>query len=206
MGKTLREIFREFDDRERSVRFTGDVKYHLGHRTVWTTSTGHAIDLYADLQSQPHSELVNPVAVGRVRAIQDRSGDAGAHPRARVVLIHGDAAFAGEGVVQETLNLSELEAYTVGGTNPRRRKQSNPASPRIRPKAAPAPTPPTSRRCCADANLSRQRRRPRKRSPQVVRLSLDFREMFQRDRHHRHVLLPFGVVTTKPTKRRLRSP
>src|SRR5262249_31174 len=62
-----------------------------------------------------HLEFVNPVAVGRMRAKQDRVGDT-ARQRGMVLLIHGDAAFAGEGVVQETLNMSELVGYTVGGT------------------------------------------------------------------------------------------
>src|SRR5690606_37525349 len=62
-----------------------------------------------------HLEFVNPVALGRIRAKQDRAGDT-ARQRGMCVLVHGDAAFAGEGVVQETLNLSELKGYTVGGT------------------------------------------------------------------------------------------
>src|SRR6185295_1367367 len=62
-----------------------------------------------------HVEFVDPIVVGRTRAKQDRAGDA-ARERGLSVLIHGDAAFAGEGVVQETLNLSELAGYRVGGT------------------------------------------------------------------------------------------
>ena len=62
-----------------------------------------------------HLEFVNPVALGRVRAKQDRAGDV-KREQTMALLIHGDAAFAGEGIVQETLNLSQLEGYTVGGT------------------------------------------------------------------------------------------
>jgi 2-oxoglutarate dehydrogenase E1 component len=62
-----------------------------------------------------HLEFVGPVCLGRMRAKQDRAGDR-ARERGMVLLIHGDAAFAGEGIVQETLNLSELPAYTTGGT------------------------------------------------------------------------------------------
>src|SRR5207244_12540223 len=62
-----------------------------------------------------HLEYVNPVALGRVRSKQDRAGD-DARARAMALLIHGDAAFAAQGIIQETLNLSQLPAYTVGGT------------------------------------------------------------------------------------------
>src|SRR5690606_25914803 len=61
-------------------------------------------------------EFVNPVALGRMRAKQDRTGLDTRGDKGVVVLIHGDAAFAGEGIIQETLNLSNLEGYTVGGT------------------------------------------------------------------------------------------
>ena len=115
MGKSARRIFREFEDLdpERHIG-RGDVKYHLGHSTDWTTSTGKK--LHISLCFNPsHLEFVNPVAMGRLRAKQDRYGDLD-RKRGLLLLIHGDAAFAGEGVVQETLNLSELDAYRIGGT------------------------------------------------------------------------------------------
>ncbi len=97
---------------------TGDVKYHLGARGTYTTRSGLA--LAVELSPNPsHLEAVNPVVEGRVRALQtDRSGAEGAHDPsvALPVLIHGDAAFAGEGVVAETLNLARLPGYTTGGT------------------------------------------------------------------------------------------
>ncbi|HUP25130.1 MAG TPA: 2-oxoglutarate dehydrogenase E1 component [Thermoanaerobaculia bacterium] len=115
LGKDPQTIFREFeDDNPEQFRGGGDVKYHLGHSSDWVTAAGHSIHLSMCFNPS-HLEYINPVALGRVRAKQDHQGD-----RERrvgmVVLIHGDAAFAGEGVVQETLNLSELPGYTVGGT------------------------------------------------------------------------------------------
>ena len=114
MGKHPRAIFREFEDKDPELhRGRGDVKDHLGYSNDWVTQAGDTIHL--SLAFNPsHLEFVNPVAMGRVRAKQDRVGD-DARERALVVLIHGDAAFIGEGVVQETLNMSELEGYKVGG-------------------------------------------------------------------------------------------
>ncbi len=115
MGKSPRAIFREFEDRDPELHMgRGDVKYHLGYSSDWTTSQGHAVHLSLCFNPS-HLEFVNPVAMGRMRAKQDRFGDF-KRQRGAVFLIHGDAAFAGEGVVQETLNLSELPGYCVGGT------------------------------------------------------------------------------------------
>jgi 2-oxoglutarate dehydrogenase E1 component len=115
LGKSPREIFREFEDMDPDLYSGGgDVKYHLGYHNDWITSTGKEIHL-ALCFNPSHLEFVNPVALGRTRAKQERLGD---HERERyvVILIHGDAAIAGEGIVQETLNLSQLEPYTTGGT------------------------------------------------------------------------------------------
>jgi 2-oxoglutarate dehydrogenase E1 component len=115
MGKSARQIFREYADTDwKSNSGRGDVKYHLGHSTEWTTAGGARIHLSLCFNPS-HLEIVNPVALGRVRAKQDRVGDK-ERRRGMTLLIHGDAAFAGEGVVQETLNLSQLQAYGVGGT------------------------------------------------------------------------------------------
>lgn len=108
-------IFREFDDTDPELHFgRGDVKYHLGHRSVWTTSTGKPVELSLCFNPS-HLEFVGPVVMGRVRARQERLG-AGAHARVMGIVIHGDAAFAGQGVVQEMLNMSEINGYSVGGT------------------------------------------------------------------------------------------
>jgi 2-oxoglutarate dehydrogenase E1 component len=99
--------------------WTGDVKYHLGARR--TVREGDLVQVQLTLAHNPsHLEFVNPVIVGGTRAAQDRRGAPGA-PRQEVecalaVTIHGDAAFPGEGVVAETLNLSRLPGYQVGGT------------------------------------------------------------------------------------------
>jgi 2-oxoglutarate dehydrogenase E1 component len=114
IGKSPRDIFREFEDIDPELYIgSGDVKYHLGHSTDYTTSSGRKVHLSLCFNPS-HLEYVNPVAMGRVRAKQDRAQD---NERARVlaILIHGDAAFAGEGIVAETLNLGELAAYTIGG-------------------------------------------------------------------------------------------
>ena len=114
LGKRPREIFAEFEDRADVLRDgRGDVKYHLGYSTDWTTSSGRKVHLSLCFNPS-HLEFVNPVALGRMRAKQDRAGDA-ERARGMVLLIHGDAAFAGEGVIQESLNLSELEGYRTGG-------------------------------------------------------------------------------------------
>src|ERR1700722_9337240 len=115
IGKDFSRIFREFGDKEPELMAgRGDVKYHLGHSGNWTTADGR--DMHISLCFNPsHLEYVNPVALGRTRARQDRHGDV-ARRQVFCVLIHGDAAFAGEGIVQETLNLSELQGYHVGGT------------------------------------------------------------------------------------------
>src|SRR5881296_1774762 len=116
MAKSPRQIFREFADvdPELYVGARGDVKYHLGYSSDWETAAARKIHLSLCFNPS-HLEFVNPVALGRMRAKQDRAGDL-ERKQGMVVLIHGDAAFAGQGVVQETLNLSQLDAYTVGGT------------------------------------------------------------------------------------------
>jgi 2-oxoglutarate dehydrogenase E1 component len=116
IGKSPREIFREFEDSGAKSRDAsgGDVKYHLGYSNDWTTATGKQVHLSLCFNPS-HLEFVNPVATGRVRARQDLMGDT-KRTRSMAVLIHGDAAFIGEGVVQETLNLSRVPGYTVGGT------------------------------------------------------------------------------------------
>jgi 2-oxoglutarate dehydrogenase E1 component len=115
MGKPAAHIFREFEDKDAEQKIgRGDVKYHMGHASTWTTHSGHKVKL--NLCFNPsHLEIVGPVAVGRTKARQDRIGGDG-HKRVMPVLIHGDAAFAGQGIVQEMLNLSELHGYRVGGT------------------------------------------------------------------------------------------
>jgi 2-oxoglutarate dehydrogenase E1 component len=115
LGKSARQIFREFADTDAEL-YTGrgDVKYHLGHSHDWLTASGRKVHLSLCFNPS-HLEFVNPVVLGRVRAKQDRAGDTD-RSECMGLLIHGDAAFAGEGVAQETLNLSRLQGYTTGGT------------------------------------------------------------------------------------------
>ena len=114
MGKSAQRIFREFADLDPELHVgRGDVKYHLGHSSDHRAANGRNVHLTLCFNPS-HLEFVNPVAIGRVRARQDRISDF-ARQTGMVVLIHGDAAFAGEGVIQESLNLSELDAYRIGG-------------------------------------------------------------------------------------------
>ena len=117
MGKSYESIFSEFEDIKDpdSIQGSGDVKYHLGATGRYRTINGKMIGL--SLSSNPsHLEWVNPVVEGIVRAKQTRLGDSKSHQKVIPILIHGDAAFAGQGVVAETLNLSQLSGYRTGGT------------------------------------------------------------------------------------------
>ena len=115
LGKSPRQIFAEFEDvTPERMMGRGDVKYHLGYSQDRTTTCGKTVHLSLTFNPS-HLEFVSPVVCGRVRAKQDRLGD---RDGAKVmgIVIHGDAAFAGQGVVQETFNMSELEGYKTGGT------------------------------------------------------------------------------------------
>ncbi|HEX2810906.1 MAG TPA: multifunctional oxoglutarate decarboxylase/oxoglutarate dehydrogenase thiamine pyrophosphate-binding subunit/dihydrolipoyllysine-residue succinyltransferase subunit, partial [Kineosporiaceae bacterium] len=116
-GKSYGQIFREFEGTQdpRSVQGSGDVKYHLGTEGTFTGESGETTRVY--LAANPsHLEAVNPVLEGIVRAKQDRLNRGSAFFSVLPVLMHGDAAFAGQGVVAETLNLSQLRGYRTGGT------------------------------------------------------------------------------------------
>lgn len=115
MGKSPGEIFREFGEMDsQAYSGSGDVKYHKGYSNDWRTLSKKTVHISLCFNPS-HLEFVNPVALGRLRAKQDRVGDAD-RTKGLTILIHGDAAFAGQGVVQETLNMSQLAGYTVGGT------------------------------------------------------------------------------------------
>lgn len=116
VGKPVTQIFSAFEgdlDPE-STQGSGDVKYHLGAKGVHRSPKGN--ELRVSVSPNPsHLEAVDPVVVGIVRPKQDRLGDTDRN-QVIPILVHGDAAFAGQGVVGETLNLSQLEGYTTGGT------------------------------------------------------------------------------------------
>ncbi len=114
LGKPLRDIFAEFRDQAIIAGGGGgDVKYHLGYSSDRETPDG---GLHLSLAFNPsHLEWIDTVVQGRVRAKQDRYRDA-ERRRALPLLVHGDAAFAGQGIVAESLNMSLLDGYSVGGT------------------------------------------------------------------------------------------
>ena len=124
-GKSYGQIFQEFEGNyhDNEVHGSGDVKYHLGTKGVFTAASGATTKIY--LAANPsHLEAVNPVLEGIVRAKQDKlravSGDTSVDEQSSFpvlpILLHGDAAFAGQGVVSETLSLSLLKGYRTGGT------------------------------------------------------------------------------------------
>ncbi len=109
------EVFAGFEDVDpRSVLGSGDVKYHMGATGEYVTRSGAKVHIH--LVSNPsHLEAVDPVTIGRTRAKHDRVGEVG-RKKYLPLLVHGDAAFAGQGIVAETLNFADLPGYTVGGT------------------------------------------------------------------------------------------
>jgi 2-oxoglutarate dehydrogenase E1 component len=115
IGRAPSEIFAKFEDVDpRSTLGGGDVKYHIGATGDYTSPEGRTVALH--LASNPsHLEAVNPVVMGRTRAYQVRLGEEGRR-RVLPIIIHGDAAFAGQGITAESLNLASLSGYNIGGT------------------------------------------------------------------------------------------
>jgi len=117
LGKSYRSIFNEFAENHmpETVQGDGDVKYHLGFESVVTTSSGEKVTI--SLAPNPsHLEAVDPVVEGKARARQRLLNDMENRSRVIPLLVHGDAAFIGQGIVAETFNLSQLEGYRTGGT------------------------------------------------------------------------------------------
>ncbi|GAA3045290.1 multifunctional oxoglutarate decarboxylase/oxoglutarate dehydrogenase thiamine pyrophosphate-binding subunit/dihydrolipoyllysine-residue succinyltransferase subunit [Streptomyces olivoverticillatus] len=117
VGKSYAQIFREFEGNldPKSMHGSGDVKYHLGAQGTFTGLDGEQIKV--SLAANPsHLETVDPVVEGISRAKQDIIGKAGTDFTVLPIQLHGDAAFAGQGVVAETLNMSQLRGYRTGGT------------------------------------------------------------------------------------------
>lgn len=177
-GKKARHIFAEFSDlKPEKGDWHGDVKYHLGHSGDYTTIKGHQVHISLCFNPS-HLEFINPVALGRVRARQDHLGDI---DRREVLnlLIHGDAAFAGEGITQETLNLSRLANYSAGGTlhiilNNQIGFTTSPEDGRSTPYA-------TDVAHMLQAPVFHVNGEDLAAVAQVVRLAADFRHEFQRD-------------------------
>ena len=178
MGKKPSRIFREFEDCDPHEQMgRGDVKYHLGYSSSWETSEGKNIHLTLCFNPS-HLEFVNPVALGRLRAKQDLTSDE-ERRKSCVFLIHGDAAFAGEGIVQETLNLSELPGYRTGGT----------IHIIVNNQIGFTTSPSEARSCTYATDVARMLQIPifhvngedPEAVAQVVQLAMDFRARFQRD-------------------------
>ncbi|MGH8523365.1 MAG: thiamine pyrophosphate-dependent enzyme, partial [Gammaproteobacteria bacterium] len=113
VGKHPAELFEEFEGKGGNAAGSGDVKYHLGYSSDIATPGG---PVHLTLAFNPsHLEIINPVVQGSVRARQDRRRDRN-RDTVLPILMHGDAAFAGQGVVMETLNLSQTRGYATGGT------------------------------------------------------------------------------------------
>lgn len=178
MGKSPQQIFREFDDVDAGFhQGRVDVKYHLGYSSDWTTAKGQQMHLSLCFNPS-HLEFVNPVALGRMRAKQDRAGDH-SHERGLAILIHGDAAFAGEGVTQETLNLSNLDGYATGGA----------LHVIVNNQLGFTTGPQDARSCTYASDVAKMLQSPilhvngeqPEAVAQAVRLALDFRDTFKRD-------------------------
>ncbi len=178
MGKAPRAIFREFADLDPELNIgRGDVKYHLGYSNDWYSGDGRKVHLSLCFNPS-HLEFVNPVVMGRVRAKQDRKQDV---DRSKVVclLIHGDAAFAGEGIIQETLNLNQLEATRIGGTihvvvNNQIGFTTSPSQGRSTPYASDVAK-------MLQIPIFHVNGEDPEAVAQVVRLAMDFRQEFHRD-------------------------
>ena len=113
IGKHPSDLFDEFEGKGRPENYSGDVKYHLGYSSDIQTPTG---PVHLTLAFNPsHLEIIDPVVEGSVRARQDRRRDSSRN-EVLPLLLHGDAAFAGQGVVMETFNLSQTRGYSTGGT------------------------------------------------------------------------------------------
>jgi 2-oxoglutarate dehydrogenase E1 component len=114
VGRSAAEVFARFEDVDpRSVLGSGDVKYHLGATGNFHAAGGRDVEIH--LVSNPsHLEAVDPVVMGRTRAKQLRRGEMG-RSKVLAITMHGDAAFAGQGICAETLNMANLPGYTVGG-------------------------------------------------------------------------------------------
>ena len=115
-GKSLKAIFNEFDGdiSPQDYHGSGDVKYHLGQTNEYTSLKNNTMSV--SLTPNPsHLEIVNPVVMGLSRVLVDEKYN-GDYSKVLPILVHGDAAFAGQGISQEVLNLARLEGYTTGGT------------------------------------------------------------------------------------------
>ena len=184
LGKSPRLIFREFADDPKVIRGHGDVKYHLGYSNEFTTASGQPVHLSLCFNPS-HLEYVNGVVMGRTRIKQDRFRERSQPPLppgggpCLALLIHGDASFAGEGVVQETLNMSQLPGYTVGGTV--HVIVNNQIGFTTQPEEGRSSVYPTGVARMLQSPILHVNGEDPEAVAQVVRLAMDFREKFHRD-------------------------
>ncbi len=119
MGKDVAQMFADFNgptELESPLEdFDGDVKYHLGYTKIKEISSGKKVECHLAFNPS-HLEAVNPVVLGMARASQRRRKDTDTRKKVIPILVHGDAAFAGQGVVMETFQMAHVRGYTVGGT------------------------------------------------------------------------------------------
>ena len=165
VGKPVGKVFAEFegDVDPESIQGSGDVKYHLGASGTHVAPGGARLSV--SLAPNPsHLEAVDPVVEGMVRAKQTHLGEDREHRKVLPVLLHGDAAFAGQGVVAETINMSQLHGYRTGGHRARRREQPDRLHDEPGRRAVVALLH-RRREDGAGARLPRERRRPRGRRP-----------------------------------------
>ncbi|MBM4116714.1 2-oxoglutarate dehydrogenase E1 component [bacterium] len=178
IGMSMRQIFRLFEDLDPEAHLgRDDVKYHVGHTGRWITSSGRQVRISLCFNPS-HLEFVDPIALGRLRARQDRYGDT-QRRRGLGILIHGDAAFAGQGIVQETLNLSELAGYRTGGTL--HVIVNNQIGFSTEPREARSNTYASSVAKLLQVPIFMVNGEDPEAVAQAVRLALDFRREFQRD-------------------------
>ncbi|HSN14804.1 MAG TPA: thiamine pyrophosphate-dependent enzyme, partial [Anaeromyxobacteraceae bacterium] len=176
VGKPLDSIFAEFRDEPTAGEGAGDVKYHLGYTSVRDSPDG---GIRLSLAFNPsHLEWIDTVVQGRVRAKQDRYRDA-ERRRSLPLLVHGDAAFAGQGIVAEMLAMSELEAYTVGGTV--HVIVNNQVGFTTSPRDARSTTYPTGIATMLDVPIFHVNGEDLEAVAQAVLLAVDFRQRFHRD-------------------------
>ena len=190
VGKSYGQIFNEFEGNmdPRSTQGSGDVKYHLGADGVFKSTDGSQIK--TSLVANPsHLEAVDPVLEGVVRAKQDvldKGGSGGF--TVLPVLMHGDAAFAGQGVVAETLNLSQLRGYRTGGTV--HIVVNNQLGFTTGPQSGRSTVYPTDVARMIQAPIFHVNGDDPEAVVRVGRLAFEYRQAFHKERRHRHGVLP----------------
>ena len=203
LGKHYTDLFTEFEGGidEGDIQGSGDVKYHLGFEGKHTSPAGASIDV-ALAPNPSHLEAVDPVVEGMARAHMDQS-DRGNYP-ILPLLLHGDAAFAGQGVVIETLNLSQVHGYRVGGTV--HLIINNQLGYTTAPHQARSSEYSTDVAKAVQAPIFHVNADDPEACVRVARLAWEYRAAVPQGRRDRHGRATAGTVTTRVTTRPTRSP